>query len=412
MSSAPERGHARTSKLAVLLASICVSAMLAVQAVRLWAGGGDVGAKESWSDLADAGATSVIALAPLDPDQALPLQPWGRRQAERIYPQILEHPRMWEFDELLGARRRPGARAFQKHQEHPDGGFAVAFNSRGHKDREPLASADWRVLVAGDSQTEGVCAVEESFAQMLEARLRASFPGHALEVVNAGLGGSNPWTYLGALEAARDLEVHAFLPVFYGGNDFSGAVGLERVLRQRGAPDARYRQEWREQQPRMPAGLGPVELVQAKYFACNPEDEAFALAAWVSLAVEMERRCRARGSACCPVYMPPPLQGMPGAYAAEREALRARDPDLLGQIEVSDRLADAWIAALAARGIEVLDLRPAFAEQTRELHWYPDRHLNLEGQEVVADALFGPLLQLGRRALEPSSRSPAARAGG
>lgn len=103
---------------------------------------------------------------------------------------------------------------------------------------------------------------------------------------------------------------------------------------------------------------------------------------------------------------------MPGAYAAEREALRARDPDLLGQIEVSDRLADAWIAALAARGIEVLDLRPAFAEQTRELHWYPDRHLNLEGQEVVADALFGPLLQLGRRALEPSSRSPAARAGG
>ena len=399
----PASGPARPPKFAVLLVSLCVSALLAAEAVRLVRDDRSIraGAADPWSDLAAAGESPRPALEPLDPDEPLPLRPWRREQAARVYPQLLEHGRVWKFDKLLGAQRRPGARAFVKHQEHPDGGFEVAFNSRGHKDRELLEHADWRVVLTGDSQTEGVCGVEESFAQRLEARLRASFQGRAVEVVNAGIGGSNPWTYLGVLETTEDLRVDAFLPVFYGGNDFSGAVGLERVLRERGAPNAAYRQDWRTLQPQLPVGLGPVELVQATYFDRNPEDEAYAVAAWVSLAVEMERHCRARGIAFRPVYMPPPIQGMPLGYAAERTALREQAPELLELIAVSDRLADAWIAALQEHDIETIDLRAAFATETRKLHWVPDRHLNLQGQEVVTDALIGPLLQLARLALEP-----------
>lgn len=406
MSAAPKAAHGsgptRPPKLAILLVSLCVSALLAAEAVRLLRDdrSARTGAADAWSDLADAGDSPKPALEPLDPDEPLPVRPWTRKQAARIYPQIFRHGQVWMFDELLGARRRPGSHAFQKHPEHPDGGFEVAFNSRGHKDREPLERADWRVVLTGDSQTEGVCGVEESFAQRLEARLRASFQGRTIEVVNAGIGGSNPWTYLGVLETTDDLQVDAFLPVFYGGNDFSGAVGLERVLRFRGAPNDAYRREWTELEPQLPAGLGPVELVQAMYFDSNPQDEDFAVAAWVSLAVEMDRRCRARGILFRPVYMPPPLQGMPAGYAAERAALQELAPGALDSIDVSDRLADAWIAALGARGIETLDLRPAFAPQTRKLHWIPDRHLNLQGQEVVADALFPALLHWGRLALE------------
>ncbi|MHC4375545.1 MAG: SGNH/GDSL hydrolase family protein [Planctomycetota bacterium] len=415
MSAAPKVAHGsgptRPPKLAVLLVSLCVSALLAAEAVRLLRDDRSTraGAADPWSDLSDAEVSPQPALEPLDPDGPLPLRPWTRKQAARIYPQIVGHGRVWMFDELLGARRRPAARAFQKHREHPAGGFEVEFNSRGHKDRELLERADWRVVLTGDSQTEGVCSIEESFAQRLEARLRGSFQARAIEVVNAGVGGSNPWTYLGVLESTDDLQVDAFLPVFYGGNDFSGAVGLERVLRQRGAPNAEYRREWRELQPRLPEGLGPVELVQALYFDSNPQDEAFAVAAWVSLAVEMDRRCRARGIVFRPVYMPPPIQGMPAGYAAERAALREQAPGSLEWIAVSDRLADAWIAALEARGIETLDLRPAFAPQTRKLHWLPDRHLNLQGQEVVADALFPALLELGRSALAAEEQAQLAR---
>ena len=61
-------------------------------------------------------------------------------------------------------------------EEHPDGRWMLRTNSLGmRRDSEPAAERpDLRVLVVGDSHTDGVCDNDESYCALLEAALARS----------------------------------------------------------------------------------------------------------------------------------------------------------------------------------------------------------------------------------------------
>jgi len=108
---------------------------------------------------------------------------------------------------------------------HPRGTFRFRTNNLGlRRDRDTMATKSpdiLRILVLGDSHTDGYVNNDESFCALLESSLtRRLPPGRRVEVLNAGIAGYSPaqeflWYKMrGAL-----LEPDLVVVVFYVGND-------------------------------------------------------------------------------------------------------------------------------------------------------------------------------------------------
>lgn len=343
--------------------------------------------REAVAELLASRARARASIPPLLPCEFLERAPYGEDLIRRLYPQSARHG--FEPHGLLGFRREPHLALPVSFQEYPGGVYEVRTNSLGLRDRELPEDRDLLVLVAGDSQTEGVCEIEESFVNRFEQGLAAEHPERVVEVMNAALGGTGPWYYLDTLAAFLELEPDLFAPVFYGGNDLSGVITLERYHRSRGLarPLTSFKEQQAEALAKFPEMTRTSGLNQAMYFEVNPEDAEYALAAWCSIALEMRDRCLEAGVRFRPVFLPSPLIGQPEVHQGQRERLEVYLPSLLDEIELEGELADRWIATLAEQGVEVVDLRPAFRAEEESLYWVADRHLNLHGQEVVAAAL-------------------------
>lgn len=118
----------------------------------------------------------------------------GRREgAERrdLYELRLDRP--WLYGLHPGATARIG-----------DPAVHYAVNGHGFRDRErpwPKPEGRFRIVLLGDSVAFGQgVAAEEDFASLLEARLAAEAPDAAVEVLNLGVGGYNPYTEARLLE--------------------------------------------------------------------------------------------------------------------------------------------------------------------------------------------------------------------
>ena len=186
------------------------------------------------------------------------------------------------------------------------------------------------------------------------------------------------------MESLRSLEPDLVIAMFYGGNDLKNVMPLERYFHSRGSPRAPVEL--------VPEGTDPgpigesldfAELGQLAYLHSNPLDERIAVGTCASIAPRDAPAVRgARARFVC-VYLPPPLCAQPTVFAEVRAAvedrLRSREMD----VELSDRMADEWIALLREHGLEVLDLRAQFQSAERSLlagGW----HTNLRGNALLA----------------------------
>jgi len=330
-------------------------------------------------------------LVPLRSDELIERVPWTPELAVPFIPS-LGNKRAMVFDPVLGARRVGGQRKWWKLAQHPKGGYWAQTNALGMRDDPMRDSADVRILFAGDSQTEGVCGSHESFAHLLEQSLAARHPAKTVDVINAALGGTSPWYYLSTLEAYGKLKPDVFVAVFYGGNDFRGALALERYYRGRIGGHSSGMKRLTEALADMEEGLGAVELHQLRYLIDNPGDQVIAVDTWTAIAMEISRQCARAGIDFVPVYMPPPLAGQPEAYAATLEVVHDRLPEVADAVGLTNSMADRWLGELRSHGLHPFDLRPAFAAHQDKLFWTGNLHLNLDGQAVVAKAFEAHLM--------------------
>ena len=300
----------------------------------------------------------------------------------------------WVFDPHTYSVRGANLSWWRNLDEHPAKGWTIETNSLGMRESsDPLEQLpDLRVLVTGDSHTDGVCSTEESFTHVLGGLLSERLPGRVIEALNAGVGGHNLYNYVGTFERLAHLRPHVYVVTVYGGNDFSGAAALQHYFERAPPPEV---QPWRFYSGKVPAELasiGPQELSQEVYFLNNPRDVERVADLACSVAVELDRLCTAAGTALFFVYLPPPLRGQPAFFAEElaRVAPRTGLEDV--ELGVSDRIADRWLAFLEDRGYDFLDLRPQFRASESLLYWRTDHHLNVEGHRFVATLLAERLL--------------------
>ena len=146
------------------------------------------------------------------------------RTAPLLYPALQQGSRKL-FDPVALLVNAPDFVATVTWPEHPLGAVLFRTNNRGFREDEPteVASDAYRILVLGDSHTEGAVNNDESFANVLELQVnkRSERP---VEVINAGVGGTGPYEMEGMLKTQLELEPELVIAVLFTGNDFWNAL--------------------------------------------------------------------------------------------------------------------------------------------------------------------------------------------
>lgn len=325
----------------------------------------------------------------LEEGQRLTLEPMPKERAEVFFPGLggrkVYDPHCYFFT-------KPGLRAVVDFAEHSEGRFAVVTNTLGMRENEdPAAKApDLRILVTGDSHTDGVCSNHESFANRLEAQLAERRPERSVEVLNAGCGSFNFHNYLGLYEKFRSLEPDIFVLCVYGGNDFKG--DLKNFAWNRRIVLPRFSSGFSKRQREAVAKYGNAYaqgFQQLAWFSDRPEAAQLALLSARDVLRELALRCAEDDIEFIVAWLPPASDVEWERHAEEFEALTELfklDQDELRQ---SDRMADTILAGLA--GLErttVVDLREPLGDGGGPYYWKADKHLNVRGHAATARALL------------------------
>lgn len=278
----------------------------------------------------------------------------------------------------------------------------------------------------------------------IEDRLREHLRGTGVRIVNPSFPGYGPYQYLGTLlRALRRARPDVILLSHYVGNDLMdvgcGADARERlrevvaeappsivassfVVQHLGAivHDYLMRHPGFDWPALARAGIPEEDLAKARRFEVNPyvielgarhpryyretlllESEC-ALHAWASTERTLDeilRRASAAQARVVPVIFPQTLQ----VSRLHHDLYRRWRIEVSDEFLVERRPQDRLLAFYRARGIEALDLLPAFRAATAQLYWDQDEHLNPAGDELAADEIARFLVARGLLLQRPGS---------
>jgi hypothetical protein len=357
--------------------------------------------------------------------------PWGRSYRS--------HP-------LLGYEHKPGADIRVPLVEHASGTFRFRTNNLGlRRDANTAAekpAGTFRILVLGDSHTDGYVDNAESFATLLERdpTLTAALAGQRVESLNAGVAGYSPAEqYLWYEQNGARLHPDLVVSVLYPGNDFHDLVNpyKARLDLATGRPIAARKVDDEPDDDGLRLGtlaeyavkVGPLSWLGTRLGLSGQEE----LAGYpLETILQVLRRCfgcyhqslqQAARLQRDPELMPrasAQLDTVLGAFdgavrrdgsrllvavlptRSQIEPERARPDqaaivDLLrlepSALRVEDDVERALLTASERRQLPTLSLRqPLAAANTSPLSYSVDWHLNPTGHQVVAAALARAML--------------------
>ncbi len=272
---------------------------------------------------------------------------------------------------------------------HPNRRFVFRTNSLGMREdgepREPPPAL--RVLVAGDSHTEGYCDNADSWPNQLEREL--SERGLDAEVLNAGMSGYSFYQYLGTLEQFEHLAPDVFVMAVYGGNDFTECLPLEHWFRRtEPGPCADCDMKaWSQRAPELASAIFHQAFHQLHLLRRRPRDVELALGVATNVTRAVATRCAELGIRLLVLYLPPMPDCQPELYAAEVERCARLYGMTAKERQATERLAERWIERARAAGVEVADMRDVLCNAGEPVYWARDYHLSLRGNALVAAAV-------------------------
>lgn len=327
-------------------------------------------------------------------DRPAPVVATNARQVGSTYQEQREFLRTeadyYRFDPIAGHVHVGGALRSFEWPEHATGRIEMRTNSLGFREDEPTNDRPepgvTRILVAGDSHTDGVVWNAESFPNLLESRLNAVDRDHRYEVVNGGVGYYGPFNYLGLLRRAIDLDfgLSGYVVNLYAGNDFLDAAVVLEALGRRVVRGADYGRPIDALTPALRAGF-PQHLNQAYYLATFPDMRAEVLRYTIDRFREIAALCAERKIRLLVLVQPTSLDV---EHDAARDELALATLGLHpGDLEVGARLGAQLCAELQRDGVRCLDLLPSLRGSTG-LFWKRDHHLGTLGHRRYAESIW------------------------
>ena len=314
--------------------------------------------------------------------------------ARALFPAIRDGDnRRARFDPVTLLALQPDQSRAQDHSEHPNGEWMMRTNNRGFREDTPTVvekgEDTYRILVAGDSHTEGLVDNRESFPNVLERRLAEEIPGRSFDVVNAGVATMGPYNYLQVLKKNLDLAPDLFVAAFFVGNDFNDAVTIQSFLdRRKHGPwtaDARKRLQ-------AAAKKWPAQMAQGAYqafrFHHHPEETKIGLESSVRWFDEIRDLCKSCRIGFLAVIIPIKYDvDLRDDRPTYRQFLSSLD--LTGaELALNRRLGQRFVRMLGESGIDVLDPTEAMRECDDVLYWREDYHINVLGHAFLAERIL------------------------
>ncbi|HZM00376.1 MAG TPA: SGNH/GDSL hydrolase family protein [Planctomycetota bacterium] len=316
--------------------------------------------------------------------------------AKAFFAPLIGRPSRFQYDPVAWVVLKPDTgKAFSDWPEHPSGHIQHLTNNLGFRENEPttVEKRGYRILVTGDSHTEGAVMNAESYANVLEARFNQALdPSGAtrpVEVINAGVGGTGPHNYLAMLQRHLELKPDLVIAGLFVGNDFMNALMHSDFITKRKAKgrDKEYKARLDatiEAYPDLPQ-QGYNQPYLFKY--CRGDDE-LALERTVEVYEGLAGFCADHGIRFLALVIP-----CKADVDGDDDAERIRG--LLEMLELSPeewavnrRLSDEFVRRLREQGIDCLDPTQAMIDEPEPLYWKKDHHLSTTGHAVVAGLLF------------------------
>jgi lysophospholipase L1-like esterase len=326
------------------------------------------------------------------------LRTWGGSEAGPSFQGLFED------DPATGFRLKPHARI---HFKTADFESDIAINGLGVRDDEeigPKPPDERRILILGDSLVLAVqVPFDQTFGELLEARLNAESSGPRYRVVNAGVQGYGPVEEaLFFRRIAATVQPDLVIVSVFVGNDAEEALAsrgrLEgSAMRLRDSTLTRLRRMLRRSMVWQILRLRIVSAGERFSTFARPEPPLQSYAAQPSpriaegLALTKQRietivaDGRSLGARSAIVLMPARFQVDDGDYGRLREIVRQAGGEL-----VRDAATERFDDVLAGLPASRLDMLPKLrrALPGPDLFYQTTVHLTPRGHRVVADALM------------------------
>lgn len=309
-----------------------------------------------------------------------------------LKPEFREHETDYYMaDSLAGHLHVPHAKREMNWPEHPDGKVVMACNNLGFKKdvdtQTEKPDSVYRVIVSGDSHTDGVVNNSESFPNVLEQILNDS-SNQTYEFLNAGNGYHGPQNYWGVLRKFQSLNPDMFIATIYTGNDFLDAVRIQSDNGWTTVPErpANYFDKlWKVDETY--SGFTGQLLNQANFFNLYPAYVDSAVQYTMHSFREIQKICNERNMRFMVLFLPTKLEveaELDSARIAEVQGIMGFSDD---ELMIHREVVSMVIEELGSEGIEYVDLMQPLDEATEETYWKADYHIGTNGHRVVAETL-------------------------
>lgn len=290
-------------------------------------------------------------------------------------------------DVLAGHVHKPYAKREYVWDEHEKGKIVLRTNNLGFREdadteiTKPEHTV--RILVTGDSQTDGVVYNTESFPNLLEQKLNSTPDAPRFEVINGGTGYYTFQNYAGFLQKYLYLKPDYFIVAIYTGNDFMEAIAAA-VKRGQLAP--RNTPFWDRLKLRAaPAPLVSQALNQIIYFKSSPQMKTESLEIAQQQLKEISETCFRNKIRFSVVFLPTKLDVEDRSYLLEvKNSFGLTD----AEANLNQDLKASLIMWLERQNVKYLDMTGYMRGSSDALFWRKDYHLNVKGHQLVSDVLY------------------------
>ncbi len=297
------------------------------------------------------------------------------------------------YDDLAGHLHKPNANREYTWQEHKKGKVVLQTNNLGFREdvdtKGEKPAGIIRILVTGDSQTDGVVYNAESFCNQLEYLLNRGEKNPRYECINGGIGHFGPQHYSGFLKRFLYLKPDVFVVVVYTGNDFLDTFYIEESSGRLQTPlrPPGYHDKLLEADEMLSGSLAQ-SLNQIFFFKTFPELMGKAVEITTIHIEIINQICKDNKIKLLVVLLPTKLDI---ELHMDRDRIMAASKIM--QLSEKDfgiirQLTEALISWLTKRKINYIDLYSPMKKKLRKLYWKKDHHLNGRGHRVIARIIY------------------------